>query len=314
MKKTSSSPVGCLVLLVIIVPPYFFLPWEVALGFSIVVTFLLLIVSEIIREIRKLQQRKVTNKSTIAAARPGFVELVAKVSNSDHKKSFLEEIPVDFHQLHIGTNVRTANRKSEFVSIYEYRSAPRILPITDGSGEAWASFHHLDIHLKSTTKRFKKDTLLQFLEEKAIPDFPPNSLEKSNLFHLTEFYLPKDEYAYFYGIMNVLPTHSNPDEILAYQGDKRDRFNNQYALTNEDWEHIKSESRDKVKLLTADYSPPTYIDKLIISSKGDRSLSWRTYLNVFMMCILIVVLLTFYGLYIWKAHPDLWNQLLSFFN
>lgn len=313
MKKNSSSPLGCLVFLIIIIPPYFFMPWKAALGFSIVSILLGFIIPEIIREIRKMKQRKVTNKSTIAAARPGFVELVAKVANAAPKQSFLEEIPVDFHQLHIGTNVRRENRRSEYVSIYEYRSSPRILPITDGSGEAWVSLHHVDIHLKSKTKRLKKDTLLQFLEEKSLPDFPLKALEKSNLFHLTEFYLPKNEYAYFYGIMNVLPTRSNPDEILAYQDDRRDRFNNQYALTNEDWEHIKAKSKDKVKLLTADYSPPTYIDKLIISSKGDRSLSLRTYLHVFMLCVFIVAILSLYGLYLWKGHPDLWEKIIGLF-
>lgn len=83
-EKKRSSPIGCLIVLLLIVPPFFFVPMGVAVGFAIVSVMYSLVISEITQEYKRIDKRKITNKSTIAVAREGFVELVAELEIEPH--------------------------------------------------------------------------------------------------------------------------------------------------------------------------------------------------------------------------------------
>lgn len=316
-EKKRSSPVGCLIVLLLIVPPFFFVPTGVAVGFAILCVVYLLAISEIIQEFKRISKRKVTNKSTIAAARAGFVELVAKLVDQTHDGWLVDE-RLDYHELIFFKVVysQSSEDKTRKLPFHEYRSSPRVWKITDGSGECWVSLHNAQFHLKSKYKKLKKPQLLELLKDKPLPDFPMDKLEDRETFWVEEKYIPAGTPVNFYGHLSKA-INSAPSELVSIQQNtKHDhRMEQQYRMTEEDWKDItNSTDQHEIKLLSSDYSPETFIESLIISLKGDNSLKWKSYLSIFMGILMLVVLLAFYGLYLWKGQPEFWEQMMSWLN
>lgn len=112
--------------------------------------------------------------------------------------------------------------------------------------------------------------------------------------------------------MNTLPNEDLLQELLQYKEDINYNRVKEYALTKKDYEEITISFDGKAKLLTADYSPPTYVENVIISLKGDTNLKIKTYINLCTLSLFIIVTITFYGLYLWKAHPLIFEQIISF--
>jgi len=306
--KKKTGAIGCLVFLLIVVPPYFYFPTGLAIGFTVVCSVLGFIIPEMTREIGKIKQRKATNKSTIAAAQEGFVEIVAKVKGIENVSTWLEGEKADFTLLKLLKWVRNSRKKNTIVSFYEHRSSPKKLLVTDGSADAWVSLHETTMHLTKKKKQFKKDELLKLLEKHPLPNFNLDELKDKNTFWVEEHYITKGEYVNFYGIMHKLNTANTPAYILKYKDNRHARHTQNLALDESDWqEMIDSTHASNLKLLTADYSAPNYIEKLLISLKGDHSLRLRSYLNLFMMLVMILVILSFFALYVWKGHPEVWE-------
>lgn len=182
MADKKSSPVGCLIYLLIVAPPFFFFPIGVAIGFTAVITVISLVTAEIHREVKKLKQRKVTNKSTISAARNGFVEVVAKIKNNEPISSWLDKEAIAYSEVSVAKMFRRTDRKSEKQVFYSHRSHVRKMKISDGSAECWVSLHHVTMHLNPKRRRIKKQELLTLLAERPLPDFPIHALEDRDTF------------------------------------------------------------------------------------------------------------------------------------
>lgn len=308
--KKKTGAIGCLVFLLIVVPPYFFFPVGVAVGFTIICGCMGLIIPEMNREIKKVTQRKLTNKSTIAAAQEGFVELVAKIKGIENISTWLEGIAADFVKIRLLKWVKNSRNKNSIVSFYEHRTSLKKLQITDGSADAWLSLHETTMHLKKKKKRLKKSDLLKLLEKYPLPNFNLDELKDKNTFWVEEHYIPKGQYAYCYGIMNKLNTSDTPHHILKHKENRHARHSKEFALNETDWqEMVDSTHTHQIKLLTADYGQSNYIEKLLISLKGDHSLRLKSYFYLLMMVIIIMVLFAFYGLYVWKGHPEVWETI-----
>ena len=316
-EKKRSSPVGCLIVLLLIVPPFFLVPTGVAVGFAIVCVMYLLVISEIIQEFKRIDKRKVTNKSTIAAARAGFVELVAKLDNESHSGWLIDEL-VDFHQLTFFKVVysQSSEDKTKKLPFHEYRSILRVLKVTDGSGECWVSLHNAQFHLKRKYKKVKKPALLELLKKRPLSDFPMEKLEDRETFWVEELYIPAGTPVNFYGQLSRASTSDPSAFISLQQNTKHDhRMEQQYRMSEDDWQEITSSTdKHEVKLLSSDYSPGTFIESLIISLKGDSSLKLKSYLTIFMMGLMLIVLLGFYGLYLWKGQPEFWEKIITWLN
>lgn len=211
---------------------------------------------------------------------------------------------------------QSSGDKARKLPFHEYRDLPRVLKITDGSGECWVSLHNAQFHLKRKYKKVKKHQLKELLKEHPIPNFPMEELEDRETFWVEELYIPASTPINFYGLLTKASTSMPLELVYVQQNTKHDhRMEERYAMTEEDWNAITtSTGKHEVKLLSSDYSPETFIESLIISLKSDRSLKLKSYLTIFMMVLMLIVLLGFYGIYLWNGQPQFWEELMSWLN
>ncbi|HCX22727.1 MAG: hypothetical protein CMB80_16700 [Flammeovirgaceae bacterium] len=306
--KNQSNAIGCLLFLVLIVPPFFILPIGAAIGFAGLCTIISFLIAEINRQIGNLRKRRETNKSLISNANEGFVELIAKVIDESKSLTWIKEVPVAYHELAIYQwKPGTSNSKGHWTGLYQKRSHEKYFSISDGSGECFVSLHQTTFHIKSDSKRMNSRQLLQMLTKKGLEDFPAHDLIEGRKIKVEEHYIPSSTDIYFYGILHKQNRETPPDHLFDQKDNKKAiRSQSSYALDIHDWHKmIAYSSQSDIKILTSDYSPSTYIENLVISLKGDSNIQLRSYFGIFISLIAIIALIAIYLLIVSRTYPDL---------
>ncbi len=315
--KNRSNAIGCLLLLFLIIPPFFVLPLGAALGFAGVCTVILFLIAEINRQVGNLKKLRETNKSLISNAGEGFVEFVARIKNNTNHHTWLRKRPVDYYETEIYQwRPGSSSNKGNWARLYRKSSHEKFLTISDGSDDCFVSLHHSTIHFKSDWKRMTSRQLLEKLTTQNLENFPINDLDNNKKIKVVEHYVPASSQLYFYGILNKVNRDTSPQYLFDQKDNKKAiRSQSSYALDLVDWAQMtSSSSKNPIKILSSDYSPTTYIENLIVSLKGDSNIQLRTYFGIFMCFFVIAALIAIYLLIVSRAYPDLAievEQLLS---
>ncbi|MEM8894167.1 MAG: hypothetical protein AAGC88_06295 [Bacteroidota bacterium] len=322
-KDKKQSPVGCLIFLAISIVTFVFLPWQVALGATVVLFFLILIINAIVVEFRKISQRNDTQKSLISQASSGFTELHAKVKpKNESLKTWLTGEPADYRWVSFKKFYRPKNStntgRGDWVSFHDEESENKALTISDGSAECKALMHMVDLRVKMKTKKMKPVELLQALKTNPIEDFDVNKLDKDRIVLVEEKWIPKDEYMFFYGDMYSFDEQPPKSLIEGIEkswrgGNYRDK---QRKLSEQDWEALvdefRSNGQSKAKVIATNYDQDP-ADGLIISNAGDAKVNLFSYLSILAMLFGIVFVLAFAYLILNAEHPEIIEQVLQLF-
>ncbi len=307
--KSAKTSIGCFVFLAVIVAAFIYAPWQVAVGLMIVIFFISALIEAIRREFKRINKRKITNKSTIMGASEGFTELVAKIKNYDQdQKTWLTQDKVSYRSVSFNCYVRVRHGEGNWVSFHTYEPEDKKLLVTDGSGDCWISLHRAEIQVKEKSKRFNSKKLRDLLEENPIPDFPFEELEKQDTVLVREKWVEPESYVNFYGHFSKLPTYEVPKHIIEHSTNpKLKSWEKERSLTEADWHEMVKVTEDNGKgelnLLTSTYSEEP-IDPLIMSLKGDARLNLLSYLNIAAMMMAIVLLIVIPFIILIKVFPE----------
>ncbi|MFY0688651.1 MAG: hypothetical protein JXQ90_15870 [Cyclobacteriaceae bacterium] len=306
MSKIKSSPVGCLIYLAVSVTAFVFLPWQVALGITVLSFFIMAIIQGMINEIQRIKLRNITPTSTIVAAREGFVELYAKIKDKpSNLTTWLTNLAADFTTISFNNYIRLRNSEGHWTSFFSKSSAQKLLLITDGSGDAWVSLRRTELDIKSKIKRIKSSDLHPMLKAKPISEFPMENLEAEKTIRIEEKWIPIYQYHYFYGQMHHLDPGRQYKEIVANNLTTDEK---QRSLSSQDWEemvnHAQANGLDKIRFLTSKYSNDPG-DVLIISRAGDSKQNFRSYLGIAFAILGILMILAFAYIALHFEFPEL---------
>ena len=324
-KKKKPSPVGCLIYLSIIIISFVFLPWQVALGLTIAIFIIMLLLSGIVQELRKIKQRNITQKSLINQATEGFTELVVRLQPKNKQlQTWIEKEPADYRwtsfQHFYRPKNRNENNQGHWASFFDDESESKFFTAYDGSGSCIVLPHMADFRIKTRIKRYKPTELLQRLQDNQIDGFPFDQLKKDETVRVEEMWIPKGQEVYLYGELYKVD-RALPDRLVSAMNDSRwsggDYRNNDRKLDDADWDAIRAsmeESSDlKPKILASAYERDP-VNSVIISLHDDRKVNLMSFLSIFVMGIGLVFVI-FVGLFILKSDfPELFDKIISLFS
>lgn len=155
---------------------------------------------------------------------------------------------------------------------------------------------------------------LEKLTASHLEDFPVRDLNENRRIKVEEHYIPASTEIFFYGILHKFNLEDPPQDLFNQVNNKKAiHSESAYALTPSDWQEIiETSSGNNIKILSADYSPDSYIENLIISIKGDSNLQLRSYIGIFFCLLAIILLILIYLLLVSKTYPDLAEQMETF--
>jgi len=318
--KKKQSPVGCLIYLGIIIIAFVFFPWQVALGLAFFLFAVILLTSGIGSEIKKIRRRNITQKSNISNANYGYTELVAKVSPSNKNlKSWIDGEAADYRWISFLQYQRTKNSDGEssgsWGPFYDDESEDKLLRISDGSGQCYASLHMADFRLHSKIKRYKPEEFLTVLKERRIDNFPYDLIDPEKDIRVEEKWIPKNAEHFFYGHMQIIKKEVPEDLIKVAEQAWRggDHLNKKRQLDANDWKSILENSQQSAKVLTTNYDQDP-VDNIIISQHDDNVLNRWSYISILAMVFGLVIVFVIGYLALNASYPEIIDEILFILN
>ena len=307
------SPAGCIIIAVVAILAFIFLPWQVALGVSLNAFWLPMMVHAIIKEMKQIITRSRTQKSTIAASRDGFTEVVVRVKNEDPElKTWLQGEPAAIHWLTITRRVYSESSREFHVStMYTSYSADKKILVSDGSDDAWVLFHSARLHMRKKRKRLTSAKMKAMLQDRPLNGFPLELLDDTEKMTVEEAWLEAGQPIYVYGDMRKVSVGDRPRDLLRVHEDQiQPADQSSRTLNEDDWqnmENVASESvRSQYRILSSIYNDYSRNDikPLMLSTKGDRYANGVNIANMVGLSVGIIFLLGFSLLLLNSFFPE----------
>ncbi|MEQ8924605.1 MAG: hypothetical protein RLO81_02265 [Fulvivirga sp.] len=310
-KKPSAIP--GIIYIACVIAGFIYLPILVAFLIAFGGFGALLFVGEIMKQVKMIRQRNQTNKSTIAAAPEGFVEIIGRIKAPKDVRTFLTNEPADYRSITFSySHQADRNRDLTAVEVYLSETEEKRLQIYDGSATCQVLLHASELDLHEKVTHIKTEELKILLKERPLDGFPLEELDKHNSLTITEKWVRRGEKLRCYGYLRKIKYGERPEDLVEIHSKKIRRLDfERRNLTDKDWAEMQKEAGADYKLMTSNYADLERRDikELIISWKDDKQLNTKAYFQILLMIFLFVFLVGFCVLITWSQYPELLSGL-----